>query len=487
VPVRLVADLDRNCLARIEAQRLRLPGISIRVEPKREYKYNGMGAHLIGYLSQITEEQLSSDAYADYLSGESIGKVGVERAYEEFLHGSRGGRQVEVDAAGRRVRLLSERSPEAGRNLWLTLDISLQKEVEACLEGKHGAIVALDPRDGAVLAMASSPSFDQEMFIRGISRDEWRGISRDPAHPLLNRASASAYPPGSTYKPFVALAALQEGVTDLENTVWCPGYLSFAGRRYRCWRDYGHGHMEVHQAIVQSCDVYFYQMGLKLGVDRIAKYAKAFGFGTVSGLGLDSEHPGLIPTAEWKKRATGVPWQKGESLSVAIGQGFNLTTPLQMAVAYAALANGGTVWKPYVVDRVEGGGKNVRLARGAEEAGTVPVEPRYLQKVQEALRGVVEERRGTAHRISHEDVVMAGKTGTAQVVRMSDNISRKQWEESAKREEMDHAWFVGYAPADRAEIVVAVLVEHGGHGSSAAAPLARRVMLHHLGIAEEES
>jgi penicillin-binding protein 2 len=479
-PLRLAADIDRDSLARIEAQLLRLPGVVIQVEPKREYNWNGVAAHLAGYMSEISETEMKSETYQGYLRGEAVGKFGVEKAFEKYLHGKRGGRQVEVDAAGRRIRLLDEEVPVAGRNLWLTIDIELQKAAETCLKDRVGAIVALDVQTGAVLAMATSPTFDQERFIRGFSAQEWKTMSEDPNHPLLNRALGAAYPPGSTYKSVVALAALQEDVIKPNVRVGCPGYLNFAGRNYRCWRERGHGAMDMHNAIVQSCDVYFYQNGLKLGVDRIAKYAKMLGLGLRTEIGLDREHPGLIPTSLWKKSATGVPWQKGETLSVAIGQGFDLVTPLQLAVAYAAIASEGKVWQPYVVRRIEG----TRPEEVKELTGRVrwqaSIQKNYFDVVREGLTGVVEEPRGTAHGIKHKTFTIAGKTGTAQVVRLAEGANRKRAAAAYKLHERDHAWFVGYAPAQDPKIVVAALLEHGGHGSSAAAPLVQQVIVNYL-------
>ncbi len=487
VPVRLLADIDRDCLAKIEAQRIRLPGVMVQLEPKREYKWNGTAAHLIGYLSEITENELNSEAYQGYYAGEDVGKFGIEKTFEKYLHGKRGGRQVEVDAVGRRMRLLDEALPIPGRNLWLTLDVELQKTAEACLQDKVGAIVALDPRNGAILALASKPSFDQEQFIRGLTSEEWRKLSRDPDHPLLNRGFGAAYPPGSTYKPLVALAALQEGTMKPDSSIYCPGFFYFVNRKYRCWRDRGHGAMNMHNAIVQSCDTYFYQTGMRLGVDKIAQYAKWFGLGAKTGIGLPGEHPGLIPTSWWKKQAIGVPWQKGETLSIAIGQGFDLVTPLQMALAYAAIANGGKLWQPYVVRRIEGSNLEEVDEIKSNLKNKIPIEPRYFETVQKGLLGVVEESRGTAHAIKDASVLIAGKTGTAQVVRLADGVNRKLAAKNAKEEELDHAWFVGYAPADDPQIVVSALIEHGGHGSSVAAPLVQQVILAYLGKKVEKT
>ncbi len=481
MPIRLVADLDRDCLARIEAHKVRLPGVVIQLEPKREYRWNGTAAHLIGYLSEITEAELKSEDYEGYFAGEDIGRFGVESAFEKYLHGKRGGRQVEVDAIGRRMRVLDEVLPIPGRNLWLTIDIEVQKVAESCLEGSVGGIVALDPNNGAVLAMASRPTFDQEQFIRGLNKEQWQALSKDPNHPLLNRCIGSAYPPGSTYKAIVALAALKEGMVTPETNFGCPGFLYFAGRKYRCWRDRGHGSVDVERALIQSCDVYFYQSGLRLGVDRIAQYAHYFGLGERTGIGLKGENPGNIPTAAWKKKVFHVPWQKGETLSIAIGQGFDTATPLQMANAFAAIGNGGKLWQPFVVRRIEGGNSDEIDEMKGKLKRTIPVDARYFQVVQKGLCGVVQDERGTAHSaIKDRSIPISGKTGTAQVVKLAEGANRKLAAKMAKLTERDHAWFVAYAPSVDPKIAVAVLVEHGGHGSSTAAPLAQRVIAAYL-------
>ncbi|HOI96420.1 MAG TPA: penicillin-binding protein 2 [Syntrophobacter fumaroxidans] len=480
LPIRLAADLDRDALARVEAQRIRLPGVVIQLEPKREYRWNGTAAHLIGYLSEITESDLKHESYQGYVQGEDVGKFGVESAFERFLHGKRGGRQMEVDAIGRRIRLLDELLPIPGRNLWLTVDIELQRLAESLLEGKAGAIVAVDPTSGAILAFACSPTFDQEKFVRGLRKEEWQALSKNPNHPLLNRGSGAAYPPGSTYKAFMALAGLQEGVITPETTFNCPGYYEFAGRRYRCWRDRGHGGMAVERALIQSCDVFFYQTGMRLGVDRIAQYVSMFGLGERTGIGLHGEHPGLVPTSWWKRQAIGVPWQKGETLSISIGQGYDLATPLQMAVGYAAVANGGNLWQPYVVMRVEGSTPAETDEIKGKLRRTIPIAKKHFDLVRKGLLGVVEDDRGTAHAVRDKSFLMAGKTGTAQVVGVADGANRKLLERMAKGKTRDHAWFVGYAPANNPRISVAAIIEHGGHGSSAAAPVVQKVIAAYL-------
>ncbi len=480
LPLRLVSDIDRDCLARVEAQRVRLPGVFIQLEPKREYRWRGTAPHLIGYLSEITETELKGGQYTGYFPGEEIGRIGVESAFEKYLHGKRGGRQVEVDAIGRRVRLLDEVLPISGKNVWLTIDVELQKVAESCLEGRVGAIVALDPNNGAILAMVSSPPFDQEKFIRGMKKDEWQALSKDHTHPLLNRCISGAYPPGSTYKPLVALAALQEGVITADTAFSCPGFLEFADRRYRCWRPRGHGSMSVVPALIQSCDVYFYQTGLRLGVDRLAHWAKSFGLGEKTGIGMPGEHPGLVPSSWWKKQTLGIPWQKGETLSIAIGQGFDSATPLQMTSAYAAIANNGKVWQPFVVQRIEGHGPDEVDEIKGKLKEKIPIEQRHFDLVKKGLLGVVESEQGTAHGIRDKTIPIAGKTGTAQVVQMADGPNRTLTK-NLKEKDRDHAWFVGYAPAGNPQIVVTVLVEHGGHGSSVAAPLVKKVIAAYLG------
>ncbi len=477
-PIRLVSDMDRDCLARVEAELVRLPGVEIEIEPKREYNFDGTAAHLIGYLSQITEAELKSGKYPGYYPGEDIGKMGVEAAFEKYLHGVRGHRQVEGDAIGRRVGLLEEQPPVAGHDLWLTIDMDAQRAAEAGLAGKAGALVAVDPNNGQVLAFVSTPTFDQEQFIKGLTEKEWLAMAKDPDHPMLNRVCGAAYPPGSTYKPYLALAALQCGVITPSTTFFCPGYLAFAGRDYHCWRKGGHGTIPVETALIESCDVFFYHTGLLLGVDRIAKYVKMFGLGQKTGIGLPGENAGLVPSSAWKKRVTGHPWEKGETLSISIGQGYDLATPLQMAMGYSAIANSGKLWTPYVVNKIEGmapgqvPGAEPRLKR------EIPIDQKYFEVVQKALSEVVSDPRGTAHHLYDPALPIAGKTGTAQVVNLGHVTKGKAAAEKAK----DDGWFVGWAPASDPKICVAAIVEHGGHGGTAAGPTVEAVMKAYLKV-----
>ncbi|MFO7716084.1 penicillin-binding protein 2 [Desulfosarcina sp.] len=476
-PVMLKPDIDRDALAAIAVNRWDLPGIVVNVSPRRDYIYSPSTAHILGYMGEIGVEELKNKADSGYKTGDFIGKNGIERAREPWLRGKRGGQQVEVNATGQVVRVLNTVDAIPGHNIILSIDQNLQLTAEQLLVDKAGAAVAVDPSTGQVLAMASSPSFDQNDFISGISHDAWNALITDPLRPFENKAIQAEYPPASTYKIIAAAAGLEEGVIDAGSSVFCPGFLKFGNRTYRCWKKWGHGDVEILKALSESCDVYFYRLGQELGVDRLAWYARAFGLGEPTGIDLDHEAGGLVPTAQWKKKRTGVSWQKGETLSIVIGQGFNLTTPLQMAMVAASVGNGGTRYRPKIV-------KTIRTADGRtvyesvpEAVGRLPISEKNLQLVREGLFKVVNDRHGTAWASRLEGMSMCGKTGTAQVVGRRDNDA----DGASEREPIkDHAWFVAYAPRDNPKIAVAVMVEHGEHGSSAAAPVAAEIIRHYL-------
>jgi penicillin-binding protein 2 len=479
-PILLSRDMNRDQVAAVETHRFNLPGVMVQIEPRRSYEMPSFAAHLIGYLGEIEEAQLKDRRHQGYKLGDYLGKYGVEMEWEPELKGLRGGRQVEADAAGRQLSILREVAPEPGHNLILTLDTQLQLRAESALEGKAGAIIAMDPTTGDILAMASSPSFDQNQFVRGFTSSEWQAIVDNPLHPLENKAIQGQYPLGSTFKPVVATAALAEGLVDPETTFSCTGEYQLGNQAYRCWRKRGHGQIALYQAVVQSCDIYFYQLGQKLGVDLMSAYAQRFRLGSRTLIRLNNEAGGLVPTAQWKLRRFGVPWQKGEDLVTAIGQGFLLATPMQMAVFYAAIANGGKFLRPRVVLRVEDPDGGVVKNVSPEILGNLNLSPDTISFIQNALEGAVNEPKGTGRaaqlRGRLRSIKVAGKTGTAQVVRAPEDDEEEQDESQVPYEFRDHAWFVAYAPAEAAEIVVVVLVEHGGHGGSAAAPLARQVM-----------
>jgi len=477
-PILLKQDIGRNALASIEAHKYDLPGITVNVKLRRHYLDVQDGAHLIGYLSEISPAELAGKKYPGRRRGDFIGKYGAEKAYENHLRGTRGGRQVEVNANGQVVRVLKTVAAKPGQNIYITIDHELQKKAESLLKGVAGAAVAMEPDSGRILALASSPSFDQNFFASGMSHEQWDTLISNPFRPMENKAIQGEYPPGSTYKIITAMAGLEEGLIDENTQVFCPGFYRFGNRTYRCWKKGGHGQVKILKAITESCDVYFYKVGELLGVDRLAWYAKASGLGSPTGINLDKEAKGLIPTAAWKKRRVGVSWQKGETLSVAIGQGFNLATPLQMVGLMAAIANGGTRYQPMILEAIKAPDGRMIHQSNPQVIGKVPLGEKTLELIRTGLWAVVNSDSGTARGSRLADIEISGKTGTSQV------ISRKKDETSSEEERpahhRPHAWFVAYAPSDNPVIAVAVLIEHGEHGSSAAAPVARELIKTYL-------
>ena len=476
-PVLLKSDINRDALAAIEVNRWDLPGIVVDVSPRRDYIFSPSSAHILGYMGEIGAEDLKKKIYDDCKTGDYIGKYGIERAREHWLRGKRGGQQVEVNATGQVVRVLNTVDAIPGHNIILSIDQALQETAEQMLSGKGGAAVAVEPSTGQILAMASSPSFDQNAFISGMSHETWNALISDPLHPLENKAIQAEYPPASTYKIISAAAGLEEGVIDAGTSYFCPGFLKFGNRTYRCWKKWGHGEVEIIKALRESCDVYFYKVGQELGVDRLAWYARAFGLGEPTGVDLDHEGGGLVPTAQWKKKRVGISWQKGETLSIVIGQGFNLTTPLQMAMVAAAVGNGGIRYRPTIVKTIRTADGKIAYDSDPEIVGRLPISEKTLQLVREGLFQVVNDRHGTAWHSRLDGVAMCGKTGTAQVVGRREDDADGDGEGDLIK---DHAWFVAYAPRENPRIAVAVIVEHGEHGSSAAAPVAAEMIRFYL-------
>jgi penicillin-binding protein 2 len=480
-PLRVASDLSLDQRARVEAHLYALPGVVSDIRPRRAYPYGTAASHLLGYLGEIRKQQLDSGDYEGYRQGEVIGQSGVEALVESQLRGKAGGRNQVVDVAGRVREVLGEAPPIAGGDVVLTIDLDLQLAAEAAFapdtpggREKMGSIVALDARTGDVLAMISKPSFDPNHFAGGVAAEEWKRLTRDEWKPLQNRALAGQYPPGSTYKAFVAAAALEKGLVRPEERIYCPGAYRLGRRSYRCWKKEGHGEVDLHTALARSCDVYFYTVGRRLGIDQIAFFSRGFGLGALTKIPLRGEQPGLIPTAAWKERRFREKWMEGETVSASIGQGFNLVTPLQLAVSYAAIGNGGFVMAPRLVLRAPD--ENGEMVEGPppQRLGTVPVAARHLARVASGLEAVVGGPGGTGGRARVPGIRVAGKTGTAQVVSLqhTDGIDEQDLDIRYR----DHAWFGSFAPAENAEIAVAVLVEHGGHGGSAAAPLAQKVL-----------
>jgi len=463
-------DISREQLAIVEAHKFDLPGIHIDIEPTRHYMYKKTAAHLLGYIGQINRKELKTGKYPNLKSGDLIGRYGIEKSFEKYLQGKRGGRQIEVDANGRMIKILRTIDPVSGLDLNLTLDFDLQETAQKLLENKDGTVVAIDPDNGDVLVMASSPSFDQNDFIGGISIKKWKELMTDPGKPMINKAIQAEYPPASTYKIITSFAALEEKHIDINTTAYCPGFFKYGNRVYRCWKKHGHGELSIIDALAQSCDVFYYQAGEKVGVDALAQYAMGSGLGKKTGIMLENEKTGLIPTSVWKKKRYNESWQGGETLSIAIGQGYNLVTPLQMAVLLAAVGNGGTLYRPRIVKTIEDSHGKIVKKIEPEITGGLPASKETLNIVKNGLLKVVQGARGTARGIRLKNVEIAGKTGTAQVfsIKKGEKIKTEDLEYSLR----DHAWFVCYAPAQNPVIALSVMIEHGEHGSSTAAPIA---------------
>ncbi|MEJ2182769.1 MAG: penicillin-binding protein 2 [Nitrospirota bacterium] len=464
-PIKLKGGLSFDEVAFYEARLSEHPGLTIAVEQTRRYLYGDVGAHLIGYLGALKPEQLEKADFKNVPLQAFVGQWGIEKMLDTSLRGAPGQRVIEVDALGRPLRLLREDSPERGRDIYLSIDIDLQKQAEKAFGDKVGALVAIKPSTGEILALVSRPSFDPNLFSRGINYDDWRRLSNDQSFPMLDRALQSQYPPGSTFKIVTGLAALESGSITLGTTSYCNGALRKGRWTYRCWRRGGHGRLAFHEALVQSCDVYFYRAGEATGIDTIARYARLLGLGRPSGIHLVREKSGLIPDTAWKMRVRHEPWYPGETYHAAIGQGFVLVTPIQLARMISIVANGGSVYDLRVT-RAEG---------QPEPREKLNLEERNIRAVRKALGGVVSEPRGTGHAARSKVVDIAGKTGTAQVV------SNKAIPDGAKEKDLpvklrDHAWFVAFAPVQEPEIALAVFVEHGGHGGSAAAPIAKKAI-----------
>lgn len=471
-------DVSREVVAQIVTERFRLPGVRIAAVPTRDYLYGALAAQTLGYTREVNAKQLGLPKFSNYRVGDTIGQSGVEHEWEGYLQGTRGRQEVIVNAGGWRVGELSSEQESIGNSVETTLDLELQNAAEEQLRDKSGALVVLNVQTGEVLAMVSSPGFDPNVFGGDLTQKDWSYLSSDRR--LLNRVTQGTYPPGSIFKPMLALAGLSEHVVNPNDTVKCSGSYYFAGRSYRCWKKGGHGVVNLRSALRQSCDVYFYLLGHRLGIDRIHQYASSFGLGEISGIGLGVESSGLIPSKEWKARvfskAGDKIWFPGETLSVAIGQGAVTVTPLQMARAYAALANGGMVIQPRIIRRVNSreGHILVDLTKPNIQK-RLSADPTDLDLVKQSLSDVVNAAGGTGGhaRLGKEfNITVGGKTGTAQVVDLKFHGKKGRFE--------DHAWFVGFAPVENSEIVVAALIEHGGHGGASAAPVVQAVMTNYF-------
>ena len=479
-PIPVQRDLPRNRVAYFAEHRMDFPGLFLEVEPLRFYPHATLAAHLIGYLGEISELQLQRLNDRSYYPGDLIGQYGLEQTYETILRGQHGTRRVEVDAFGREIQLITARPPEPGINLVLTLELDLQQLAEQLLETHTGSIIALDPQNGQILALASSPAFDPNSFAARLSAAEWTALTTNPKHPLHNRALQGQYPPGSIFKIITALAGLEEGAITPFTTEFCPGYHIYGHRTYRDWKAGGHGTVDLREALSQSCDVYFYRLGQELGIDRIAPHGYAFGLGQPSGFAPAIEKGGLMPSTRWKRQARGQPWYSGETLSVAIGQGYTLMTPIQAASMIATLANGGTLYKPYIVLRQEQADGTILQEQEPTVIRRLKANPQHVLAVQQGLWKAVHSPHGTAKNARHEHIAIAGKTGTAQVIRLPEYNSIRQHQDQLPEYQRDHAWFVAFAPFDAPRIAVVVMIEHAGKGGSQFASYAKTLIQAYL-------
>ncbi|HAJ28171.1 MAG TPA: penicillin-binding protein 2 [Syntrophus sp. (in: bacteria)] len=475
IPVRLEKNITMAKLAYVETHALDLPGVVVEVAPVRKYSGGEMMSHVIGYTGEISKEELEKRDDDEMGPGDIIGKSGIEKFLNEYLAGKSGAEQVEVNVTGKVVKALGHIAPLSGHNVVLTIDFDLQKAAWEALEGKRGSAVVMDPRDGSILALVSTPSFDPNLFNSGISKRDWDRLSKDPLYPMENRAVSGQYPPGSTYKVVVAAAALAEGLITPDTRFFCNGSFELGNRSFRCWQRHGHGWVDLHRALVESCDVYFYNIGKMLGVDKLAEYARSFGFGELSGIDLPREKPGLVPSKAWKLAKRKEPWQLGETISVSIGQGYNLVTPVQLANAFSALANGGALWRPRIVKQIEAADGRIVKVFPPEKKSVLPVSPEHIEMIRQGLWGVVNEKGGTGSALRRPEADVAGKTGTSQVVGLPQGEAARRAKILSGRFK-DHALFACFAPYKHPEIAVAVIVEHAGGGGAVAAPVARSIV-----------
>ncbi len=456
LPVRVRRGLTLEDMAKIEEWKLELPGVIVEVEPQRTYPNSRFAAHLLGYVREASDEQLKGGRYR---RGDMVGQSGLERLLDEFLRGRDGGERIEVDALGRPVRVVQHTDPHPGSQVITTIDRRVQEAAEQAMEGKAGAIVVMDPRSGDIRALVSTPAFEIDRFTATIDRAAWLRVVQDPDHPLLNRAIQSQYAPGSIFKIVVTAAGLQEATIAPMDRVYCNGEFHLGAWTFKDWKEGGHGSVDLQKALAQSCNIFYYQAGLKIGGAAITKYARAFGFGTATGVELGGEKLGLIPQPKGRRKS----WQGGDIVNMSIGQGQVLVTPLQVARFMAAVANGGVLWKPRLVERIERPDRGVLYSDPGQVAGHVELSPAVWAFLRQALWAVVNDGTGIAAKIPGIDI--AGKTGTAQMIA-----------HSKAEKGQDHAWFAAFAPVRDPEVVVVVLVERGGKGGQVAAPIARRIL-----------
>jgi len=472
-------------VAKFAVNRYRFPGVDIQARLFRQYPLNELASHLVGYIGRINDrdvEHIEDEGLtANYKGTDHIGKTGLEQSYESELHGITGYEQVEVDSGGRGVRTLSRTSPTSGNNLVLTLDIRLQDVAEQAFGENRGALVAIEPATGGILAFVSKPGFDPNLFVEGIDLASWDLLNTSPDRPMVNRALAGTYPPGSTFKPYMALAALELGKRTPQQTIYDPGFFQFGNHRFRDDKVGGHGTVDMYKSIVASCDTYYYMLGNDLGIDNIARFIGQFGFGAKTGIDVEGEATGVLPSQEWKRKHFRKPeqqkWYSGETISIGIGQGYNAYTPLQMAQAIAAIANNGVIYRPHLVNYIENIRSGERTLVEPKVERTITLKAENIEFIKRALAGVNTEGTG-ARAFAKAEYTSAGKTGTAQVIALKQN--EKYEEKRVAERHRDHALFIAFAPLESPKIALAVVVENAGFGARAAAPIARQVLDYYL-------
>ncbi len=458
-PIVIDTDISRERALTIMERKASLPGVSVEIEPKRNYPLNNLACHVIGYVGELNLDEYKDKRDLGYRIGDMIGKTGIEAHYDKLLKGDNGEKQIEISASGRQLRLLRETAPVSGNDLELSIDADLQRVTQDALAGNSGAAVVMNPRTGEVLAMASAPSFNPNIFLRPITRDEFQYLFRNKQRPLFDKVIQAQYPPGSVFKVVTMATALQEGFVIPEEKLECTGeyLLGTYNQIFRCWKKTGHGKISLMTAFAQSCDIFFYQLGLRLGVTRLANYARSFGFGSETGIDLPSEKKGIVPDRAWKKKAVKEAWYDGDTLNMCIGQGYLWVTPLQIASMMSAVANDGPYYRPQIVKRIISPQGEVYHDFFPEQLGEVQLDRKNWQLIKQGLEDAV--RIGTARQAYIQGLRVGGKTGTAQ-----------------NPQGLDHAWFACLAPVDNPQVVVVVFLEHGGHGGVAAAPIARHIL-----------
>jgi penicillin-binding protein 2 len=467
----------------------RLPGVEIKAQLSRFYPYGKETAHVVGYVGRINEKELKRLPVTNYSGTNHTGKLGVEKSYEALLHGQVGYQKVETNVRGRVLRVLERSNPVPGNDLYLNLDINLQKVAIEAFENKRGALVAINPENGQLLAMVSMPDYNANLFVNGIDSKTYKALNTSWERPLFNRTILGGYPPGSTVKPFFALAGLELNVIQLDHEIFCPGFYRLKGKahKYRDWKKWGHGKTDITKSIVQSCDVFYYDLAFQMGIDKMHKFMTYFGFGKKSGIDILGERSGLMPSKEWKKRVRKQVWFPGETVIAGIGQGYVLVTPIQLALATATLANGGQHFQPQLVSSIQRKDDPFPRRVSPQVVHNVPIlRKENWQEVHHAMTEVIHGARGTARRLNKPDLryKIAGKTGTAQVFTVAQDATYK--EDELEERLKDHALFMSFAPAQNPKIAIAVVVENGGHGGSVAAPIAGKVIEAYLSQFSDE-